>query len=72
MPLKLQVEILTAWWGLRRRLAQVDLRSERGDVYSSTIMIAVAVTIALAVGGVLLFKFVSKAESIDTNTPIAP
>jgi hypothetical protein len=55
--------------GLRQRLREQDWRDERGDAYSSTIMIALAVTIAIAVGTILLVKFTDKAESIDTDTP---
>ena len=63
-----QVRILTTLMALRQRVADVE-RDERGDVYSSTIMIAVAVTIAIAVGAILLIKFTTKANNIDTDTP---
>lgn len=56
---------------MRANLAQ-PARDERGDVYSNTIMIAIGVVVALTVGGILLYKFQTKAESIDTNTPTAP
>ena len=57
------------WWSdTRARLAR-RIRDERGDVYSNTIMIAIAVVIAITIGGILLYKFQTKAESIDTNTP---
>lgn len=63
-----QVRAQLWWWDARTRAAD-RLRDERGDVYSNTIMIAVAVVIAITVGGILLYKFQTKAESIDTNTP---
>jgi hypothetical protein len=63
-----QVRAQLWWWDLRARAAE-RLRDERGDVYSNTIMIAIAVVIAITVGGILLYKFQTKAESIDTNTP---
>lgn len=63
------------WWlDAKQRLAAharavTADRDERGDVYSSTIMVAIAVMIAITVGGILLYKFQTKANSIDTNTP---
>jgi hypothetical protein len=56
------------WWDARARATE-RLLDERGDVYSNTIMIAIAVVIAITVGGILLYKFQTKANSIDTNTP---
>ena len=63
-----QVRTQLWWWDIRTRTAD-KLREERGDVYSNTIMIAIAVVIAITVGGILLYKFQTKAEGIDTNTP---
>lgn len=63
-----QVRAQLWWWDTRTRVGD-RLRDERGDVYSNTIMIAIAVVIAITVGGILLAKFTSKANSIDTNTP---
>jgi hypothetical protein len=63
-----QVRTQVWWWGIRTRAVD-KLREERGDVYSNTIMIAIAVVIAITVGGILLTKFTDKAESIDTDTP---
>ena len=63
-----QVKAQVWWWDARSRAAR-RLRDERGDVYSTTIMIAIAVVIAITVGGILLAKFTSKANNIDTNTP---
>jgi hypothetical protein len=63
-----QVRAQMLWWDTRARVTE-QLRDERGDVYSNTIMIAIAVVIAITVGGILLAKFTSKANSIDTNTP---
>lgn len=63
-----QVRAQVWWWDVRTRAVD-KLREERGDVYSNTIMIAIAVVIAITVGGILLTKFTDKAESIDTDTP---
>ena len=63
-----QVRAQLWWWDTRSGVGE-RLRDERGDVYSNTIMIAIAVVIAITVGGILLVKFQGKAESIDTNTP---
>ena len=68
MMLQTQVAIQTWWWATRQMLV-AKAREERGDAYSQTIMIAIGVTIAIIVGGILLVKFQSKAEDIDTNTP---
>lgn len=66
--LAVQVRAQLWLWDTRTRVAD-RLRDERGDVYSNTIMIAIAVVIAITVGGVLLYKFQTKAEGIDTDTP---
>jgi hypothetical protein len=63
-----QVRAQLWWWDTRARVND-RLRDERGDVYSNTIMIAIAVVIAITIGGILLVKFTQKANSIDTNTP---
>lgn len=63
-----QVRAQVWLWDARTRAVE-KLREERGDVYSNTIMIAIAVVIAITVGGILLTKFTDKAESIDTDTP---
>lgn len=68
MMLHTQVAVQTWWWAARNALV-AKAREERGDTYSQTIMIAIGVTIALIVGGILLVKFQGKAEDIDTNTP---
>lgn len=44
-------------------------RNQRGEVYSSVIMVAVGVVIAITVGGILFEKFTDKANEIDTDTP---
>lgn len=69
-----QVRVHLWWSDLQQRVTTrarelASGRDERGDVYSSTIMIAIAVMIAITVGGILLYKFQTKANSIDTNTP---
>jgi len=71
MLLSAQVHVLMWYWDARRRLNDLA-RDERGDAYTSTIMIAIGVVIAIAVGGILLAKFTGKAEGIDTDTPVAP
>lgn len=68
MILSTQVAVQTWWWAARNALLE-KAREERGDAYSQTIMIAIGVTIAIIVGGILLVKFQGKAEDIDTNTP---
>ena len=68
MILQTEVAVLTWWWSTRDALV-AKAREERGDAYSQTIMIAIGVTIAIIVGGILLVKFQGKAEDIDTNTP---
>jgi hypothetical protein len=67
----LRTEVAAQLWCIdaRDRLGSRVRRDERGDVYSSTIFIAIGVVIAIVVGGILLAKFQSKAESIDTGTP---
>ena len=71
MLLSAQVHVLVWYWDARRRLTDLA-RDERGDAYTSTIMIAIGVVIAITVGGILLAKFTGKAEGIDTDTPVAP
>ena len=71
MLLSAQVRTMVWLADMRRRIAEMA-RDERGDAYTSTIMIAIGVVIAITVGGILLVKFTGKAESIDTDTPVAP
>lgn len=71
MLLSAQVHAVVWYFGVRRRLGEMA-RDERGDAYTSTIMIAIGVVIAITVGGILLVKFTGKAEGIDTDTPVAP
>ena len=71
MLLTAQVHAYVWYLAMRRRLTEMA-RDERGDAYTSTIMIAIGVVIAITVGGILLVKFTDKANSIDTNTPVAP
>jgi uncharacterized membrane protein AbrB (regulator of aidB expression) len=68
LALAAQVRTQLWWWDVRTRAGE-KLREERGDVYSNTIMIAIAVVIAITVGGILLAKFTDKANSINTDTP---
>ena len=71
MLLNAQVHVMLWYTAARDRLRELA-RDERGDAYTSTIMIAIGVVIAITVGGILLFKFQTTAEGIDTDTPIAP
>jgi hypothetical protein len=71
MLLSTQVHLYLWYLDARRRVNEIA-RDERGDAYTSTIMIAIGVVIAITVGGILLAKFTGKANSIDTNTPVAP
>ncbi len=71
MLLSAQVQAMTWFADFRRRLI-VAARDERGDAYTSTIMIAIGVVIAITVGAILMTKFTGKAEGIDTDTPVAP
>ena len=71
MLLTAQVHTYVWYLDMRRRLGDMA-RDERGDAYTSTIMIAIGVVIAITVGGILLAKFTDKANNIDTDTPVAP
>jgi hypothetical protein len=71
MLLNAQVQALVWYVDLRHRVRE-RARDERGDAYTSTIMIAIGVVIAITVGGILLAKFTDKANSIDTDTPTSP
>ena len=64
-----QVRVRLWMSDVAERVAERLEPDERGDVYSNTIMIALSVFIAITVGGILLYKFTTKANSIDTNTP---
>ena len=68
MLLTAQVHALVWYVDLRQRVRE-RARDERGDAYTSTIMIAIGVVIAITVGGILLAKFTGKANDIDVNTP---
>ena len=65
-----QVAVVLAGLAVLARLGDRVRRDERGDAYSSTIMVAIGVVTAITVGGILLYKFQAKANSIDTNTPV--
>ena len=71
MLLNAQVHVMLWYAAARNRLKELA-RDERGDAYTSTIMIAIGVVIAITVGGILLYKFQTKAEGIDTDTPVVP
>ena len=46
---------------------RVSVRDERGEVTSTTIMIAILATLALAVGAIITAKVISKANSTPTE-----
>ncbi|MGH3738760.1 MAG: hypothetical protein ACRDT6_24650 [Micromonosporaceae bacterium] len=71
MLVSTQVHVMLWYLDARQRMREMA-RDERGDAYTSTIMIAIGVVIAITVGGILLAKFTGKANSIDTDTPVAP
>jgi hypothetical protein len=58
--------VTTAAQRLRERTAG-RVHGDRGEVSSTTILIAIFCAIALAVGGILYTKFVGKANSIQTG-----
>lgn len=66
----LTAQIHAYLWLVDARQRRRVERDERGDAYTSTIMIAIGVIIAIGVGGILLVKFTDKANSIDTDTPV--
>jgi hypothetical protein len=43
------------------------MHDDRGEVSSTTILVAIFCAIAIAVGGILYTKFVGKANSIQTG-----
>ena len=66
--LRVQVEVLTRMAAVRRWLIErVDPASERGDVSSTTIMIAVLAALAIAVGAIITAKVTEKANAIPTD-----
>ena len=69
--LNAQVHAYLWYLDARRRIWEMA-HDVRGDAYTSTIMIAIGVVIAITVGGILMVKFNDKANSIDTDTPVAP
>lgn len=46
---------------------RVDWHDERGDVTSTTVLVAVLATLALAVGAIIVTKVTKKANSIPTK-----
>ena len=52
--LNAQVHVMLWYAAARDRLKELA-RDERGDAYTSTIMIAIGVVIAITVGGILLY-----------------
>ena len=68
MLLRLMVAVSVAALALRDGLtSRARLGDERGEVTSTTIMIAVLATLALAVGAIIVAKVTSKANSIPTE-----
>lgn len=50
-----------------REGASRRMQGDRGEVSSTTILIAIFCALAIAVGGILYTKFVGKANSIQTG-----
>lgn len=62
----LEIEVWKAWWvaqaaTVRRR------REERGDVTQTVILVAAFAAATIAICGLIIAKFMSKAESIPTG-----
>jgi len=63
-----QVHVLILVAAARDALTRaVGGRDERGEITSTTIIIAVMATLALAVGAIIVVKVTDKANSIPTN-----
>jgi hypothetical protein len=66
--LELQVRALTAFWAARdAAIARTDWHDERGEVTSTTIVIAVLAALSLAVGVIITQKVTQKANSIPID-----
>ncbi|MGH9117149.1 MAG: hypothetical protein ACRD0A_04510 [Acidimicrobiales bacterium] len=65
------VRLQVWWWSNRAQLGE-RFRDDGGYTYGAVIMIAFAVTTAIAVGVLLMNVFISKAGTIDPNAPAGP
>lgn len=66
MLLKTSVMVTVFFLGARDALmSRIDLSNERGDVTSTTIVIAALAAISLAVVAIIALKVTNKANSID-------
>lgn len=66
--LQLQIRMLTLLGATRAALARrVDLADERGEVTSTTILVAVFAALALAAGAIVVTKTMGEANSIPTG-----
>lgn len=65
--LRAQLAAMIVLAALRDGLAARAARDERGEVTSTTIMIAVLATLALAVGAIIVAKVTQKANSIPVQ-----
>jgi hypothetical protein len=68
MLLRTEVYVLTLLAVTSAALARrVDWRDDRGDVTSTTVLVAILATLALAVGAIIVTKVTQKANSIPTK-----
>lgn len=75
MLLRAQILVLSLAGTLRHRVAtKVDaLRTdESGEITSTTLFIGVLCALAIAVGGIITYKFTQAANDIPTGTPDGP
>ena len=59
--------VLAVFALLRTRVAGAD--SQRGDVMQWVLVTAIGVTLAVAVGAIIISKVTEKANQISTSTP---
>lgn len=70
MPAFPEIAFLLAFFGnLRDRVIRHGDDPERGDVMQWVLITAIGVTLAVAVGAILIAKITAKANSITTTTP---
>lgn len=51
----------------RRRIAEARADAERGEISSTTVIIAILVLLAVTVGGVIATKIQERADAIETE-----
>ncbi len=61
--------VLALFASVRERVLQNGDDPERGDVMQWVLITAIGVSLALAVGGILIAKITAKANEISTTTP---